>query len=110
MRIPDFLRNLAGIRLHRQLAPPSERPLVGSNIAMQNLRMRLKYPINNELWSWLVSKGWRTIDMRKERRHYTMVSDNILVRLLSANDIKREAIHKHLVDASEKRAARARRG
>ncbi|CAN5161863.1 hypothetical protein BH11PSE11_BH11PSE11_17720 [soil metagenome] len=103
-----MLRSLIGIRKPRQILPPSEMPPVGSNIVMNNLRMRLKYPINHELWTWLSNAGWRTVDMRKDRRHYTMVSDKILIRLINANEPKRAAIHKHLMNASEQRAQRLR--
>jgi hypothetical protein len=109
-RLKDIRRTLIGIRKPRQVLPIGERPLVGSNIVMKNLRMRLKYPINNELWGWLAQMGWRTIDIRKDRRHYTMVSEKILIRLINANAPKRDVIHQHLVDASEQRELRSRNG
>lgn len=109
-RLKDILRTLIGIRKPRQVLPIGERPLVGSNIVMKNLRMRLKYPINNDLWTWLSQMGWRTIDIRKDRRHYTMVSEKILIRLINANAPKRDLIHQHLMDASEQRTRRSGNG
>jgi hypothetical protein len=99
MKCVDILRTMIGIRTERQLLPIGEKPQVGSNIALQSLRMQLKYPIDSEFWDWLCSKGWRTIDLRYDRRQYTLVSDEIVIRLMKGDERKRDATHRHLVNA-----------
>ena len=101
MRLLDTLRTLVGIRSERQLLPVSEKPFIGSNIVRDKLRMRLKYPINDELWKWLSEMGWRAIDMRGNRRHYTVVPDKILVKLIKANTLERHILHNRLLKATK---------
>jgi hypothetical protein len=96
-KLRDKLRNIAGIRVERQLPPPTEKPPIGSNIVREKLRMRLKYPISDELWKFLTAKGWRTVDMRLNRRRYTIVPDKVLVKLMKASEIERQVLHARLV-------------
>jgi hypothetical protein len=92
----DKFRNLAGIRIERQLPPPSEKPLIGSNIVRENLRIRLKYPISDDLWKFLISKDWRAVDMRYNKRRYTIVPDKVLHKLMKADEIERHVLHARL--------------
>ena len=97
MKLKDTLRTLLRIRTPRTLLPPSQMPVVGSNIVRGRLRIRLKYPVSDEQWAWFTSHGWRTIDMRLERRRYICVSDNVLIKLLKADNVKRDELHATLV-------------
>ncbi|HEY8095440.1 MAG TPA: hypothetical protein VIE65_05020 [Methylobacter sp.] len=108
MKFKDVFRTLFGIRKPRQALPLSGMPPVGSNIVLDQFRIRLKYPINTELWDWFLKSGWRVTDMRKDRRHYTIVSDKILMRLMHADVQKRNAIHQRLMDIKERRDRRYR--
>lgn len=90
----DTLRKIAGIRKERRLPAPGPQPQTGSNIACEGLRIQLKYPINREQWHWFVEKGWRKIDMRTDRRHYTKVNDHLVQCLILADELEeREAIY-----------------
>jgi hypothetical protein len=104
----DKFRTLAGIRIERQLDPVSELPIAGSNIVREKLRIRLKYPVSEELWKWLSAMGWRVIDMRSNRRRYIVVPDKVLMKLIKANMIERAEIHTRLIGAvkHEKRLMR----
>ena len=97
MILKDMLRTLVGIRKERQLLPATEKPQIGSNIVRENLRIRLKYPITDDQWEWLIDIGWRTIDMRKNRRRYINVPDKAVIRLLEAGEVEREVLHMRLV-------------
>lgn len=108
IRLKDFLRTLLGIRQPRRIAPISPRPPAGSHIVRERLRMQLRYPLTEEQWAWLLHMGWRAIDMRNERRRYTVVPDKVLSRLLKSHGLHRDAIHSRLIAAAERRALRKR--
>ncbi len=100
-KLKDKLRKLAGIRKERQLPPPGGKPPIGSNIIREKLRMRLKYPINDELWKFLTAMGWRAIDMRYNKRRYTIVPDKVLLKFIKANEIERHVLHARLIKVSK---------
>lgn len=101
-KLKDKLRSMAGIRKERQLPPPGEKPTIGSNIVREKLRIRLKYPVNDELWKFLTSMGWRTIDMRYNKRRYTLVPDKVLLKFIKANEIERHVLHARLVKVNRR--------
>ncbi|HEX8957980.1 MAG TPA: hypothetical protein VF798_17025 [Burkholderiaceae bacterium] len=98
MGLKDALRNFMGIRVERALPPPGPMPPLGSNIAMGKLRMRLKYPIDNRQWHWFSQKGWRTIDMRTDRRNYDCLPDEVLARLLASEGVLREELYEKILN------------
>ncbi|HEY8100837.1 MAG TPA: hypothetical protein VIF82_08775 [Burkholderiaceae bacterium] len=100
-KLRDKLRNLAGIRRERQLPPPGEKPSIGSNIVREKLRIRLKYPITDALWKFLIAQGWRAIDMRYNKRRYTIVPDKVLLKLIKADDLERHVLHARLVKVNK---------
>ena len=59
--------------------------------------MRLNRPINDEEWAWLTDRGWRTVNMRTNRRNYTLVSDQFVNRMLDANEEQRKQLHERLM-------------
>jgi hypothetical protein len=101
-KLKDKLRSLAGIRKERQLPPIGEKPPIGSNIVREKLRMRLKYPVTDELWKFMSSMGWRAIDMRYNKRRYTMVPDKVLLKLIKADEIERHVLHARLVKVGKR--------
>lgn len=101
----DTFRTILGIRKDRKLLPISEQPMVGSNIVRERLRIWLKYPITSEQWAWFVKMGWRTVDLRNDRRRYTSVSDRLLLKLLNAEEHERDRMHQALLDAATARQA-----
>jgi len=61
------------------------------------LRIRLKVPIDSEQWAWFSGLGWRTTDMRADRRRYLCVEDKALLKLLDADNEKRDRMHAQLL-------------
>jgi len=98
MNLKNVLRNLLSIRAARSLPPPSPKPPVGSNIVRGDLRIRLKYPIDDEQWEWLIANEWRVVDMRVNRRRYVSVSDSVAVKVLGAGETERNVLHERLVN------------
>lgn len=109
MRLKNTIRTILKIRAERELPPAGEKPQVGSNIVLDRLRIRLKYPITDEQWKWFTNRGWRTVDMRTDRRRYTLVPDKGLTRLLAADGLEREVLHKKLVNLMSEEARAQRR-
>jgi hypothetical protein len=102
MNIKNTLRTLFNIRVERALPPPGPQPPVGSSIVRGTLRIRLKYPISSEQWEWFSKLGWRTTDMRTDRRRYLCVQDKTLARLLDADKMKRDDLHARLLQWEER--------
>lgn len=97
MSLKNTIRNVLKIRKERAIAPPGPMPQIGSSIVRERLRIRLKYPISNEQWDWFTAQGWRTVDMRNNRREYTSVPDKILVKLLERQGAERNELHARLI-------------
>ena len=109
MSLKNAIRNVLNIRKERELPPAGPMPTIGSSIVRDRLRIRLKYPINAEQWEFFTKRGWRTADMRKDRRRYMSVPDKILVKLLDRSGVERESLHNRLIEAEMKKAAAARK-
>jgi hypothetical protein len=103
MKLKNTLRTLLGIRVEREPLPPGPKPQVGSNIVRDKLRIRLKYPVSDEQWDWFTAKGWRTVDMRTNRRRYVSVPDKLLLKFLNAEITERELLHRRLLKVPTKR-------
>ena len=97
MGLKDTIRNVLKIRKERAIAPAGPMPKIGSSIVRERLRIRLKYPITHEQWEWFIRHGWRTVDMRTERREYTSVPDKILMKLLEKSGVERDTLHLRLI-------------
>jgi len=97
MGLKNTIRNVLNIRKERSIAPAGPMPQIGSSVVRERLRIRLKYPITKEQWEWFTAHGWRTVDMRTERREYTSVPDKILVKLLEKQGAERDALHLRLI-------------
>ncbi|HEX7644726.1 MAG TPA: hypothetical protein VF472_21185 [Burkholderiaceae bacterium] len=109
MSLKNAFRNLLKIRQERALPPAGPKPPVGSNIVLDRMRIRLKHPISDEQWAWLTAHGWRTVDMRTERRRYVMVPERGVLRLLKAEGLEREVIHKKMIHLFSEEARAQRR-
>ena len=105
-RIKNTFRTWFNIRVERTTPPPGPQPPVGSSIVRCFLRIRLKVPIDGEQWAWFSAQGWRTTDMRTDRRRYTCVQDRALLKLLDVN--KRDRLHAQMLQWEEEYARPAR--
>ncbi|MBC3933618.1 MULTISPECIES: hypothetical protein [Undibacterium] len=95
--IQDCLRSLFRIRQQRSLPPPGPKPAFGATIVNQQIKIQLFLPIDYEQWDWLTGHGWRTMDMRENRRRYFRVPRNAVQRMLSASKEEREHIHQRVI-------------
>ncbi|MBC3918825.1 hypothetical protein H8L32_15130 [Undibacterium sp. CY18W] len=96
--IKNSLRNIFRVRNQRAVTPAGPKPAFGSTIVLKRLKMQLIVPIDYEQWDWLTEKGWRTLDMRQNRRRYFRVQRKAVTRLLHASQDDREALHQQIVE------------
>lgn len=101
MKLIDTIRSVLRIRVQRRAPPPGPLPQVGSSIVRDKLRIRIKHPIDAELWCWLSKKGWRKVDMRINRRNYTNVPDHVLDQLSDASETTREEVYQRFFTVKE---------
>ncbi len=98
MNLTDLLRTLFRIRKKRRLPPASSQPPLGASIVRDRLKISLKVPIDGDEWRFLASKGWRAIDVRKDRRQYHLVPEKFLLRLHKAtSDEERVLLHERML-------------
>ncbi|MFZ6847868.1 hypothetical protein [Undibacterium sp. RuRC25W] len=96
-RIKDSLRTLFRIRQIRCSPPTGAKPPLGSTIVLNTLKMQLLVPIDNEQWQWLSHRGWRALDMRKNRRRYYRVPKAAVERFILASAEDRDKLYQRLV-------------
>ncbi len=73
----------------------------------ENLRLRLKYPIDDDFWQWLSSNGWRAMQQRNNRRRYIVVAEKTLIKLMKADLDLRNQIPDKMINAGPPDAARS---
>jgi len=98
-RLIDNTRTLVGIRKVRTPPVAGEKPSLGTSIVRDDLRIRVRHPIDDTLWTWLTDRGWRAMETRNNRRQYRLVSDKVLVKLIKADPRERESIESTLASA-----------
>jgi hypothetical protein len=88
----DGLRNLLRIRRPRTLPPRSPRPGVGARIFCDDVRITVQAGMTDELWRWLMERGWREVFYRPDRRVYRDVPSSIVTQLIDAAPEDRDAV------------------
>ncbi len=105
-KLKDYVRTKIGVRAQRQLAPIQGKPTLGSSIVKNRFRIRLKHPIDDELWNWLVDTGWRAMPVtNNNRRKYTIVSERAFGHLLKADPTLRDSVMAQITEGRRVRRA-----
>lgn len=104
-KLIDRLRTLARVRVRRHVEPAHGKPSLGSSIVKDRFRIRLKHPIDDELWLWLSKLGWRAMPVHNNRRRYTVISEHAFEKLVRADASLRPTIHARLTEGRKKRRA-----
>lgn len=102
-KLKDYIRTLMGVRAQRQVPPAHAKPSLGGSIVKNRFRIRLKHPIDDDMWNWLCGMGWRAMPVNNNRRKYTIVSEKAFERLIKADPAQRGEI---LTRMTEGRRAR----
>lgn len=106
-KLIDRMRTMAGVRVRRQVDPIHARPSLGSSIVKDRFRIRLKHPIDDELWLWLSKLGWRSMPVHNNRRRYTVISERAFEKLVQADASVRPLIYERLTEGRKKHRGKA---
>jgi hypothetical protein len=98
--IRNRVRSLVGERYERQLPRRSAKPRIGAHIVHveAGLRMVVQAGMSDELWLWLLDRGWRVVALRPDRRRYRDIPRPWVTLLIDSDPASREKL---LADAIE---------
>lgn len=100
-------------RLRRLLFGPKQRalgrrtvkPAIGAQIVCGDLRMSVQAGTSEELWRWLLERGWREQSYRPDRRHYRDVPSRYVTALIDGAADKRESLLRTAIENAVQRRA-----
>ena len=95
--ITDSVRTLFRIRVPRKLLPPGLMPSFGMIIACDDVKMIVDTDLTEELWDWLLFKGWRGVSPYKDRRHYRFAPKDACFALTKATLSGRNVMHRRIL-------------
>lgn len=93
----DRARTMAGIRRERQLPTTNGKPTPGSSIVKDAQRIRVKHTIDDDLWKWLHTMGWRPMPVHNNRRRYTVIRGSAFEKLVQAEPLLRPGIYNLII-------------
>ena len=82
--VRDQVRTLLKIRCEREIPPAGSKPPYGAKLFRGDIRMTVRAGMDDELWRWLLSEGWREVVVRPDRRHYKDIPTTYVIRLIDA--------------------------
>jgi hypothetical protein len=80
--VRNWVRSLFGIKKPRALPRRGAKPAIGSCVVCGDLRMTVQAGLSDELWSWLLDRGWRELTYRPDRRRYRELPSVWVTRLI----------------------------
>jgi hypothetical protein len=103
--IRDRVRSLAGERRPRRLPRRSAKPRIGSRIVQieSGVRLTVQAGLSDELWIWLLDRGWRVVTHRPERRCYRDIPWSQVTRLIDCDSTSREKMLAEAISNAESR-------
>jgi len=92
--IRDRVRSLAGERLPRRLPRRSAKPPIGARIVQveSGVRLTVQAGLSDELWIWLLDRGWRVVTHSPDRRCYRDIPSSRVTRLIDCDPTSREKL------------------
>jgi hypothetical protein len=70
----------------------TKRPPLGAAIVCKDLRMTVQAGMSEELWIWLMDKGWREPNYSPDRRQYRDIPPSWVTTLIDAIAEEREGV------------------
>jgi hypothetical protein len=85
--IRDRVRSLAGEQSPRRLPRRSAKPRIGARIVQveSGVRLTVQAGLSDELWIWLLDRGWRVVTHRPDRRRYRDIPRSQVTRLFDCD-------------------------
>ena len=97
------VRHLLGIRRARALPRRGRKPPIGVGIICGDVRMIVPAGMSEELWDWLMDRGWREVTYRPEHRVYRQIPASCVAMLVDATEDERARLLEQAVASAELR-------
>ena len=97
------LRSLAGVRQTRAVPRRGRKPPIGVGIICDDVRMIVPAGMTEEMWEWLMDRGWREVTYRPDRRNYRLVPASCAAELVDAIEEMRADLLQEAIDRAELR-------
>jgi len=83
-----------GERCPRRLPARGPKPHIGAHIVHveDSLRMTVQAGMSDDLWRWLLDRGWRMMTYRPDRRHYREIPGSWVTLLVDGDRGSRETL------------------
>jgi hypothetical protein len=109
--IRDRVRSLVGEQQVRKLPRRSAKPQIGVRIVQieGNVRLSVQAGLSDELWIWLLDRGWRVVTHRPDRRRYRDIPWSQVTRLIDCDPAYREKLLNEAIWDAESRPTGGRR-
>src|SRR5208282_3216624 len=97
------VRSLMGERKQRLLPRRSAKPRIGAQIVHVEARVRLvvQAGMSDELWLWLLDRGWRVATVRPDRRRYRDIPGSWATLLIDSDPVSREQVLAKAIEEAE---------
>ena len=90
----DRVRSLAREQYPRRWPRRSAKPPIGARIVQVELGVRLAVQagLSDDLWIWLLDRGWRVVTHRPDRRRYRDIPWSRVTRLIDCDPVYRQKL------------------
>jgi hypothetical protein len=107
----DRVRSLVGEQQVRKLPRRSAKPQIGARIVQieGSVRLSVQAGLSDELWIWLLDRGWRVVTHRPDRRRYRDIPWSQVTRLIDCDPAYREKLLNEAIWDAESRPTGGRR-
>jgi hypothetical protein len=105
------LRSLLGEQVPRCLPRRSRKPRIGTYVVHveDSLRLVMQAGLSDDLWQWLMDRGWRVPSYHPDRRAYRDIPVSCVTRLIDADPERREQALAEAISSAQPKRALARR-
>jgi hypothetical protein len=100
--LKNALRRAFHLYVQRRQLPVTPNPGRGVKLINRDYRMVLHIPVKDEMWEWLLEKGWRESSFRPDRRRYRDVPMQATVEFLMAERKHRRKAYVRALEAANK--------
>lgn len=100
--LKNALRRAFHLYVQRKQLPVTPNPGRGVKLINRDYRMVLHLPVKDEMWEWLLEKGWRESTFRPDRRRYRDVPMQATVEFLMADRKQRRKAYVRALEAANK--------
>ena len=88
------LRSLLGEPIERSVPRRSRKPRIGTYVVhvQEGLRLVMQAGLSDDLWRWLMDRGWRVPSYHPDRRTYRDIPVSFITRLIDCDERHREQV------------------